>query len=242
MKGTRVVSQPAFILHARAYRETSLLVDAFSVDYGRVSLIAKGVRKKKSQSVALLQPFRELFLSWQGKRELQTIVSVESQEGDIKLSGKTIYCGIYLNELLSILLFKYDPYPELYLLYKKCLMDLVKSPHSDELLRYFEVNLLSEIGYGLNFDVEYKSGSPLMAEHLYRYNFENGGFQISDHLNNTAIDGQTLIALREKRLNNKQSRLKAKKLMRAIINHRLEGRPLRSRELFKSMKTRIMTK
>lgn len=242
MKGTKVVSQPAFILHTRAYRETSLLIDAFTLDYGRVSLIAKGVRKKKSRSAALLQPFNELLITWQGKTDLQTIVSVDASDDSLIISGKTMYCAFYINELLTILLYKHDPHPVLYGLYKKFLTDLVQSSHNDELLRYFEVNLLSEIGYGLNLDAEYNSGFPFISEQLYRYDFENGAFQISSDPYEITVHGHTLTALHEKQLDNKQSRLEAKRLMRAIIHHHLEGRPLRSRELFKPMKTRIITK
>jgi DNA repair protein RecO (recombination protein O) len=233
MASLRVSAQPAYLIHTRAYRETSLIIDAFSENFGKVSLIAKGVRKKNSATAAHLQPFRELSLSWQGRSELQTLTAVECIKAAEKLPGKAVFCGFYLNELLTFLLAKHDPHPDLYRYYKASLEHL-KNPESQELaLRYFELKLLEEIGYGLCLDSELSSGEEIVANQLYRYHPEEGATLLNSGNRDSAIHGETLLELHNRALNTSRSLFEAKRLMRSIIGHRLGGRSLKSRELFK---------
>src|SRR5207253_3115583 len=107
----RISLQPAFILHHRPFRETSVLLDVFSEEYGLVSLVAKGVRTHRSKLKALLQPFVPLLVSWQGKSELMNLVSAEARTTPFQLHGDCLLSGFYLNELLVRLLQKEDPHP-----------------------------------------------------------------------------------------------------------------------------------
>lgn len=239
MAGLRVSAQPAYLIHTRAYRETSLIIDAFSEDFGKVSLIAKGVRKKNSATVAHLQPFRELSLSWQGRSELQTLTAVECIKPAEKLSGKAVFCGFYLNELLTFLLAKHDPLPDLYLYYKSSLESLRCSESQELALRYFELKLLEEIGYGLCLNSELGTGEAIVADQLYRYHPEEGAVLLNSGERSVAIHGGTLLDLHNRALTSPRSLFESKKLMRSIIQHRLGGRSLKSRELFKGRSLKL---
>src|SRR5580693_2734969 len=104
----RILLQQAFILHHRPFRETSLLLDVFTEEHGKISLIAKGVRKHRSTLKALLQPFVPLLVSWQGKNELMNLVSVEAKGPPFQLRGDCLLSGLYVNELLVRVLQKQD--------------------------------------------------------------------------------------------------------------------------------------
>ena len=106
---------PAFILHQRVFRESSLLLDIVSRDYGRISLVAKGVRKQKRSQAGLLQIYQPLLLSWQGRRDLQTLTAVESNGPAYLLRGESALCGLYINELMMKLLPLGEPEANLYL-------------------------------------------------------------------------------------------------------------------------------
>src|SRR4029079_13195722 len=124
----RVLLQPAFILHHRPFRETSVLLDVFSEEHGRISLVAKGVRTHRSKLKALLQPFVPLLASWQGKNELMNLVSVEANGPPFQLCGDCLLSGFYVNELLVRLLQKQDPHPRLFSYYVSTLHALTVLP------------------------------------------------------------------------------------------------------------------
>src|SRR3990167_3982988 len=104
----RISFQSAYVLHRRSYRETSFLVELFTLDHGRVTVAAKGARKAKSSTQGLLQPFTPLMVSWSGKGELMTLVQADAH-GEVRgLKGDALFAGFYLNELLTALLQKWD--------------------------------------------------------------------------------------------------------------------------------------
>src|SRR5690242_2048168 len=119
---TRVHLQPAYILHYRPYRDTSLLLNVFSQDYGYISAIAQGARSVRSPLKGLLQPFTPLLLSWSGKTELLRLTGTEAQSLPHYLAGERLVSGIYLNELLLRALHKFDPHPTLYDFYQLSLL------------------------------------------------------------------------------------------------------------------------
>src|SRR5438105_1241138 len=122
----RISLEPAYVLHRRPYRETSLLLDIFTATYGRISLIARGTRTGRSPSRSILQPFVSLLVSWQGQSELMSLVSVEvnREQGAVQLSKTGLLSAFYLNELLFKVLQKQDPCPELYTIYQHTLLKL----------------------------------------------------------------------------------------------------------------------
>ena len=92
--------QPGFVLHAYPYRETSLIVEAFTPDFGRIALVARGAKRPRSELRGLLQGFQPLLLSWSGQNELKTLLNAEWRGGLPRVGGGALLCGFYLNELL----------------------------------------------------------------------------------------------------------------------------------------------
>lgn len=231
--------QPAFVLHRRSYRETSLIVELFTLDYGRVAAVARGVRKARSRTAPLLQPFMPLLVSWYGKGELLTLTQIEGDaaSGYFTLSNKNLRCGFYLNELLLRLLPKSDPHPQLFMIYKKTLAELRQQGEgvSESVLRLFEKKLLIEIGYGLPLNREMLFSD----EHSYCFDLEHGFLPYTPADEKTAatrvpevFGGKTLNALLNEDFHDQRVLQDIKRLMRFIFSLLLGSRPLQSRKLF----------
>src|ERR1700686_1730971 len=116
--------QPAFFRHRYPYRETSLIVEAFTADHGRIAMVARGAKRPRSELRGLLQGFQPLLLSWYGQQELKTLIRGEWQGGLPLVGGSALLCGFYLNELLLKLLPREDPHPQLYHAYEATLARL----------------------------------------------------------------------------------------------------------------------
>ncbi len=229
---SRIALQNAYILHRRAYRETSFLLDVLTRDFGRISLLAKGARRAKGGLVAKLQPFLPLELSWQGRSDLPLLTGAESSSSGFKLIGKALFCGFYINELAHNLLPPHDPHPAIFLAYECSLNALEKAEGIESTLRNFELSLLEAIGYGLLLEHESIRGKAIEADKLYRYVIERGPIEASE--GSELIHGATLLGLRQKRLSGAEQLGEAKRLMRRVIHHYLSGKPLKSRQLFTS--------
>jgi len=231
----RVSLQPAFILHCRPYRETSLLLDVFTQEYGRIALIARGVRKNRSKIRPLLQPFFPLVISWQGKTELMTLQLAEPQGTPIFLRGECLLSGFYLNELLVRLLQKQDPHPQLYTIYHHTLLELGQPALQQKYLRLFEKKLLDELGYGLQLNHSIPDGKVFQANQLYRF-YPERGFELVDGnetpSSGTIFRGKSLLALASEQLDDEMSLQEIKRLMRIALGGLLGPQPLQSRRLF----------
>jgi len=227
-----VYLQPAYVLHSRPYRETSLIFDVLTEEHGKVTLIAKGVRNKKSTTAtALLQPFIPLLVSYAGKSELRNLIHVELNPPNIGLKGIQLYCGFYLNELLNHLLQTNDPCFEIYQNYHQCLNLLQNnSDNIEAALRLFELDLLESLGYGLQLAYDFEQEKPIDAIKKYHYIPDQGAVMAE----NGHFSGMTLKALQAKSLENQQSLAEAKRLMRQVIDFHLQGRPLKSRSLIRA--------
>ena len=228
----RVSLQTAFILHGRDFQNTSRLLDVFTHEYGRITLVAKGARSPKSKLQGILQPFLPLIISWSGKGEVQTLTGAESVKSPIKLSGKQVMSAYYVNELLQRLMTFHDPHPELFSIYKQTLESFIDD--DDELvLRRFEKHLLVEIGYGLNLESEYENGVALVKDEKYYYDIEKGPVNIKNNSSDgeLIVSGQTLHDLANEKFSSSESKKEAKQLMRIILNHHLGDKPLKTRNL-----------
>ena len=225
----RVSLQPAYILHAREYRETSRILEVFSYDYGRVSLVAKGSRGPRSRLQGMLQLFCPLLMSWTGQGELQTLTHAELNGKAIALTGRRAMSGYYLNELLLRLMTKHDPHPLLFDYFAETLQRL-SSEDEEPVLRRFEVLLLQETGYGLNLEYDMVNDQPVVADQQYAYHMEQGPVRLASQPDaEFSLSGQTLIELANDALQSKQSLREAKFLMRRIIDAQLGNKPLKSR-------------
>lgn len=232
----RVSLQPAFVLHRRAYRETSFLVELFTPEYGRLTVVAKGVRKKNSVSQGLLQPFTPLLVSWAGNGDLMSLSSVELNDEVSPLRGECLFAGFYLNELLMGLLQKWDAHPELYRAYEKTIIALKTDTLDEKVLRSFEKYLLEELGYALLPKSDVSLHNTFLPEKYYRFILDHG-FVASElgalsQAKSNIFSGKNLLAIAREDWQDEEILQDAKRLMRLILVPLLGGRPIYSRRLF----------
>lgn len=216
-----------YLLHCRPWRETSLWLEAFTREAGKVALIAKGGRRHR-RFAARLQPFQPLLLQWRRRGELANLTVAESGGPSFGLQGTALFCGFYVNELLCRLLARDDPHPGLFDGYQRVLLELAEGKDVEAGLRRFELTLLVETGYAPVLDHEVEYGIAIDAEKRYRYLPERG--PVADA--NGWLHGLTLLELGTGRLSTPRSRAEAKRLLRLLIEPHLQGRPLQSRSLF----------
>jgi len=222
----RVSLQPAWLLVSRPYGDSSLLLEAFTQDHGRVGLVAKGARNPKSRQRGLLQVFSPLLLSWTGRGDLATLTGAESLGQSVALTGERVFYGWYINELLCHLLHRHDAHAPLFALYA-ALMPALAAAESEALaaLRLFEKHLLAEVGYGLQLP------SWLRPEARYRYDWDEG-----PQPDQTGYAGSSLIALREGRFETATELGDARRLLQAALYRQLGGRELETPKLFRSLR------
>ena len=231
MHRNKVDGQPAFVLHTYPFRETSLIVEVFSRDYGRVALLARGARRPRSALRGLLLAFQPLELSWAGKGEVQTLMKVEWQGGQPLLTGKALFCAYYLNELMMHLLPREDTHGRLFSVYAETLRRFSASLNESD-LRCFERAFLQELGYGLTLEHD-ADGEPVDVAGYYAYEIERGPVKLQ-HAGNSAlcVAGKTLIDLANEDFTDPRSLLEAKQLMRALIAYYTGGKHLQTRKIF----------
>jgi DNA repair protein RecO (recombination protein O) len=189
-----MLPQPAYILVARPYRETSLLLEVLTEGEGRVGLVARGVRSARGQPIrALLQPLQPLLIAWRGRGELPTLSQVDALAPAHRVAPGDLMAVFYLNELMLRLLERHDPHPRLFARYRSALDDLAGAGSMAWALRRFERDLLAECGYALQLahDTE---GNAIRHEIHYRYDAERGPWVCSEDAE--SVPGSVLLALR----------------------------------------------
>lgn len=228
----RIDLQPAFVLHARPFRETSLLLDLFTREYGRLPLVARGARSVRSRKLALLQPFSRLLVSCQGRGELLTLTAAESAGPPHFLTGDAMTGGFYFNELLVRFLQREDPHPILFDAYCEALNALAEAGLEERILRLFEKTLLAELGYGLPLDGSGQPPEPFHPGHWYRFHPEEGFVHCEGpDSGGNVFSGQNLLSLAEGSLRETEALKAAKRLMRLAIAALPGAGPLHSRRL-----------
>ncbi len=226
----RIQLEPAYILHSRSFRETSLIVEAFTRGHGRVAVVARGAKSAGSRWRNILQPFRPLLLSWNQKSELGTLTAADQIASPPALQGTSLYCGLYLNELLMRLLHRGDPHAEVFERYRHVLSELASEAPPQPLLRVFEKLLLEAIGYAMLLDREYGSGADVQRQNWYDYKPDRGPV-LSSGPGKGRVSGAALLALKAENLQ-AESLSELRMLMRAVIGYHLGGKPLASLSLF----------
>ncbi len=232
----RVNLQPAYVIHSRPYRDTSAILEVFTAEYGRISVVARGGRRstRKGSKAALLQPFAPLLVSFSGRTELKTLSAIEAVKGMSAVRGERLFSGLYMNELLVRLLHRNDAHPALFASYDDALKALAGCAVVDTVLRRFEIALLDELGYGLNLSLDGASGERVDEGLRYRYDSElglvasNGASDRSE----ATYSGADLLAMESGHFEG-AVRLPAKLLLREVLAVHLGGMPLHSRELFR---------
>ena len=236
----RVNDQAAFILHRRDYQNTSLILDLFTRDFGRVSVLVKSAKKRKD--VASFQIGHRLSISWSGHAELKTLLHIESRM--IALSVKSFAAVFYVNELLIYLIAKGDGYSKLFDSYQMFLLELGQlietaldyQYHLEVLLRNFEIDLMTVLGYMPRLDRLSQDGDGVSSEQSYEFDVLNGASHCNtEDSTHQVFNGGDLIAIQKRDFTTEQTLRAAKKLMRVIIEFNLQGRKLRSREFYNKL-------
>jgi DNA repair protein RecO (recombination protein O) len=216
----------AWVLHSRPYRETSLLVDVFSRDYGRVALVARGARRATAQIRARMMPFQPVLLSWFGRGAVRTLAAAEWQGGHLHLTGTPLICGFYLNELLLKLLTAEDAHEALFDRYAETLYALFAGIAPAICLRRFELTLLAELGYAEAL-THTAAGEPVQSDARYLWQAGQGILIAPEG----PYSGAMLLALAGGEWDDPALLAGSKPLLRALIGHHLGARTLHTRQL-----------
>ncbi|MCF8198394.1 MAG: DNA repair protein RecO [Sulfuritalea sp.] len=237
MSSKRVDGQTAYVLHLHPYSETSLVVDVFTRDHGRVPLVARGARRPRSAMRGALMSFQPLELGWFGGGEVKTLAKVEWLGGMPLLGGRCLLLGYYLNELLLKMLPREDAHSVLFDAYAAALRALAAGAADAPELRRFEKTLLKELGYGLTLDVDIASGRRVVPDGDYTYLIERGPVEnlgAGDTAEGEAprLHGKTLLDMVADDYSDPRTRMESRQLMRQLIAHHMGGKPLQSRRVF----------
>jgi DNA repair protein RecO (recombination protein O) len=233
----RVDAQPAFVLHSYPFKETSLVVELVTRDFGRVAVVARGARRPRSALRGVLLAFQPLLVSWAGKGELHTLIRAEWHGPYQPLKGLGLVCGFYLNELILKLLPRHDAHEQLFDTYRETLRALAPAPDPAATLRAFEKNLLRELGYAITLDRDAESGHPIAAERRYTYVIERGPVAAAEmgEGNGLQLLGQTLLDMHSDDYSSALTLQQSKALMRMLINHYLGDQVLHTRHLLRDL-------
>ncbi|MEB0039686.1 MULTISPECIES: DNA repair protein RecO [unclassified Pseudomonas] len=219
--------QLAYVLHSRAYRESSALVD-FLTPQGLLRAVLRSARGKAG---TLARPFVPLEVEFRGRGELKNVGRMESAGLSTWLIGEALFSGLYLNELLIRLLPPEVPHPAVFDHYAATLLALAEGRALEPLLRSFEWRLLDELGYGFDLHADI-DGEPVASDGMYRLRVD-AGLERVWLLQPGVFQGVELLAMAEADWNAPGALAAAKRLMRQALAVHLGGRPLVSRELFR---------
>ncbi len=232
----RIEHEPTFVLHSYPYKETSLIIEAFSRTHGRTALIAKGARRPRSALRGVLHAFQPLRVSWSGAGELNTLLAAEWEGGLPFLRGFGLMCGFYVNELILRLLPRDDAHEALFDAYAWSLERLGRGEPTAMVLRSFEKRLLAELGYAMLLDRDAASGAPIDPDGQYLYDPERGPLPVRGHAGGFSdremvVRGSTLLNLAGDDFSSGETLQQARGLMRALISQRLNGQTLHTRSV-----------
>jgi DNA repair protein RecO (recombination protein O) len=230
-RDSRVLGQPGFVLHSYPYKETSLIVDMFTRDHGRIGVVAKGAKRPLSKLRGVLQTFQPLSISFSGKSELRTLIDADWVGGMLPIEKTALLCGFYLNELLVKLLARDDPHPKLFDHYVATLNELAHNEPAQIVLRKFERALLKETGVAADLGRDSLARAPVAPGGLYVVDPERGprAAQAADTW--PAVAGKTLIDMEREDYGDPQTQAQSKQLMRFLLAWQLGGAPLNTRQI-----------
>jgi DNA repair protein RecO (recombination protein O) len=224
----RIEQQPAYVLHARPYRETSLLLECLTREHGRLGVVARGVRGERARlRRAQLEPFQPLAMDLLLRGEMATLTAIEAVGAPQRLPGDAGLAGLYLNELVVRLTERQDPFPLLFDTYAQTLARLAAGESLAWTLRRFERDLLEAIGYGLQLQYDSATGEALAPEASYRYLVEQGAVRCAPGSAH-AMRGSDLLALEQDEMPDNVGLKALRDMMREIIRFHLGGGELRA--------------
>jgi len=230
-RDTRVLGQPGFVLHSYPYKETSLIVDMFTRDHGRIGVVAKGAKRPLSKLRGVLQTFQPLSISFSGKSELRTLIDADWVGGMLPIEKTALLCGFYLNELLVKLLARDDPHPKLFDHYVATLNELAHNEPAQIVLRKFELALLKETGVAANLVRDTGTRAPVEPDGMYVVDPERGARRAQAGDTWPVVSGKTLIDMENEHYGDPQTQAQSKQLMRFLLAYHLGGAPLNTRQI-----------
>lgn len=227
-------NQAVYVLHTYPFKETSLVVELFARNVGRVATTAKGARRPRSAMRGMLQAFQPMLATWSGKLELKTLHGLEWNGSVLLLQGEALMCGFYLNELLLRLLPREDPHEVLFEYYADTLKTLSGGKNLATILRRFELKFMQELGYAIPLHMDV-NGAHVSAQQVYRYEAEHGAFKMNGisgrQENGVQLSGKTLIDMSNDDYADPQTQQQSKQLMRYLLAYYLGDKPLHTRQL-----------
>lgn len=226
----RIIQQPAYVLHARAWRETSLLLEAFTRDFGRVGLVARGVRGARARLPrSALEPLQALSMAWSGCGELRTLTAAEPEGSMHSFRGDHLLSAMYVNELLVRLTARDDPNPGLFERYAGLLDELATTRSLAWSLRRFERDLLAALGYALQLETTADRGEPIDPARAYDYLPEQGPVTAGNVASGVRVRGSALLSLAtDVALPPLEDLAALRRLMRSLIGAHVGERGLQS--------------
>lgn len=227
----RILNQPGFVLHSWPYKETSLIVEIFTRDYGRIALVAKGAKRPHSQLRSVLQTFQPLQLGWTGKSEIRVMTGADWVGGMLPLERSALLCGFYLNELLVKFLVRDEPHTALFEQYISTLNLLAHDEPASVVLRQFELALLRESGLLGDLTFCTVSGSKVDAVLNYVVDPEVGTRLATAADNIPVVVGKTLLDMAQADYADTLTQFQSKMLMRFLLGYHLHGASLNTRQI-----------
>ena len=234
-RSRRVEFACGFVLHQRPYRDTSLIVELYTRDHGRLTGFARAARGPRTRFLGL-QPFRPLLLSWSGRGEAPTLTAAEGDgPPPAPLAQSCLLSAFYLNELLLKLTVQHDPQPGLYALYATTVERLRAGVSVEPVLRQFEKQLLDQLGYGTELARDAGDGSAVQPDAYYHFQPGEGVYRV-DEVAPEAMPGRVLLQLAAGEVPaDAPGQQQARLLLRASLDHCLEGRELATRTVARAV-------
>ena len=230
MNRRRAEHEAGYVLHTYPYKETSLIIEAFTRRFGRIALLARGARRPRSAMRGVLLAFQPLQLGWSVSSELGNLISVEWTGALRLLAGRGLMCGFYVNELVLRLLPRDDPHESLFDFYGEAISRLSGQEHFPSVLRIFEKRMLAELGYAPLLERDAATGAPVDPERRYVYEPDRGPIpSMNGERTDSAVSGRTLLDMAADDYARAQTRDEARLLMRTLIAQRLHGQVLHTR-------------
>lgn len=232
---SRIADEPAYVLHTRQWRETSLLLEVLSEHHGRLGVVARGVTGPKRHVLrAALQPLQFIRLDAVQRGELAQLRSAEALDAAPQLTGDAALAAFYVNELVLRLAPRSDPQPDLFAVYGQTRQRLGTDATLGWTLRRFERDLLDALGSGFACDVD-GDGNAIDPAARYRLDPEHGPRRLhSDRGHEDRADaatGRALLALAADCEPATADLGGLRRALRPVLLHHLGGRGLHSWEL-----------
>jgi DNA repair protein RecO (recombination protein O) len=242
--------QPAYVLHSHDWSETSLIVELFIRERGRVVVVAKGAKRPYSQLRPVLLPFQRLLVQLgrtpaDEAAEVHTLRSAEWAGGMPSPGGAALFAGFYVNELLLKLLARQDPHPQLFDIYADSIEALSSKGEGarEGVLRAFELALLRELGVLPELGVLTQAAKAVSAEGRYSLDAEAGVVAVSR--GQTGLPGAALVAIEAALLHGGGAALRdatapvvaaLRAPLRQVLHYHLGSATLRTRAVMQGVK------